>query len=87
MVPTVPNPRYADLTGVGISALVLVSILLIAKFAKGFIANISVLLGIVIGAVAAAAMGMMSFEKSGQGRLVRPGASVRDRVAECSTPS
>jgi hypothetical protein len=29
---------------------VLLSILLIAKFAKGFIANISVLLGIVIGA-------------------------------------
>ncbi len=68
VVPTVPNPRYADLMGVGISALVLVlvSILLIAKFPKGFIANISVLLGIVIGAVAAAAMGMMSFEKVGK---------------------
>ena len=48
IMPTVPNPKYAELTGVGISALVLVSILLIVKFAKGFIANISVLLGIVI---------------------------------------
>ncbi len=64
--PTVPNPRYADLSGVGISALVLVSILLIARFAKGFIANISVLLGIVIGAVGAAAMGLMTFEKVGK---------------------
>jgi len=66
LMPTVPNPRYADLSGVGISALVLVSILLIARFAKGFIANISVLLGIVIGAVVAAAMGLMTFEKVGK---------------------
>ena len=63
VVPTIPNPRYADLTGVGISALVLVSILLIARFAKGFLANISVLLGIFIGAVVAAAMGLMNFDK------------------------
>ena len=63
VVPTVPNPRYADLTGVGISALVLVSILMIARFAKGFLANISVLLGIVVGAVVAAAMGLMNFDK------------------------
>ena len=66
IVPTVPNPKYAELTGVGIAALVLVSILLIVKFAKGFIANISVLLGIVIGAVAATVMGMMTFEKVGK---------------------
>ncbi|WP_234194489.1 MULTISPECIES: nucleobase:cation symporter-2 family protein [Pseudacidovorax] len=63
LMPTVPNPKYADLSGVGISALVLVSILLIVKFAKGFVANISVLLGIVIGAIAAAAMGLMTFDK------------------------
>ncbi|GAA4430017.1 nucleobase:cation symporter-2 family protein [Acidovorax lacteus] len=63
LVPTVPNPRYADLTGIGISALVLVSILLIARFAKGFVANISVLLGIVIGGVVATALGLMNFDK------------------------
>ncbi len=34
VVPTLPNPRYGDLTGVGISALVLLSILLIARFAR-----------------------------------------------------
>jgi uracil-xanthine permease len=66
IVPTVPNPKYADLTGVGISALVLVSILLIVKFAKGFVANISVLLGIVIGGVVATVMGLMTFEKVGK---------------------
>ncbi|MFN3375862.1 MAG: nucleobase:cation symporter-2 family protein [Burkholderiaceae bacterium] len=63
LVPTVPNPRYADLTGIGISALVLVSILLIARFAKGFVANISVLLGIVIGGAVATALGLMNFDK------------------------
>ena len=63
VVPTVPNPRYADLNGVGISAIVLVSILLIARFGKGFIANISVLLGIVIGGIVATTTGLMHFEK------------------------
>ena len=66
LAASVPNPKYAELGGVGIAALVLVSILLIAKYAKGFIANISVLLGIVLGAVIAAALGMMSFAKVGQ---------------------
>jgi uracil-xanthine permease len=66
IVPTVPNPKYAELTGVGISALVLASILLIVKYAKGFVANISVLLGIVIGGVVAAALGIMTFEKVGK---------------------
>ena len=53
IAPNVPNPKYADLTGVGIAALVLVSILLITRFAKGFVANIAMLLGIVIGGVVA----------------------------------
>jgi len=66
IVPSVPNPKYADLTGVGVAALVLVSIMLIAKYAKGFIANISVLLGIVIGGVVATAIGLMNFDKVGK---------------------
>ncbi|MDB5731164.1 MAG: permease [Variovorax sp.] len=70
IVPTLPNPKYAELGGVGIAALVLVTILLIVKFAKGFIANISVLLGIVVGAVVATAMGIMTFEKVGKAAWV-----------------
>ncbi len=66
LVPSVPNPKYAELTGVGIAALVLVSILLITKFAKGFISNISVLLGIIIGGVVATAFGLMNFDKVGK---------------------
>ncbi|MBV6272633.1 purine permease [Alcaligenaceae bacterium CGII-47] len=63
IMPTVPNPRYADLSGVGIAGIVLLSILIFAKYGKGFIANISVLLGIVIGAVITTMMGTMTYEK------------------------
>jgi uracil-xanthine permease len=66
LLPKLPNPKYADLTGVGIAAIVLVSILLIARYAKGFVANISVLLGIVIGGVVATVMGLMNFDKVGK---------------------
>jgi len=70
ILPSVPNPRYADLTGLGIAAIVLASILIIAKYAKGFFANIAVLLGIVIGAIVASAMGIMTFEKVAKAQWV-----------------
>ncbi len=60
------NPAYAPLGNVLVSAIVLASILLIARFGRGFIANISVLLGIVIGAGIAIAIGAMSFSKVGE---------------------
>ncbi|MES1161606.1 MAG: nucleobase:cation symporter-2 family protein, partial [Rhizobacter sp.] len=66
IVPSVPNPKYAPLGPLAISAISLAAILLIAKFARGFIANISVLLGIIVGGALATAMGMMSFEKVGK---------------------
>ncbi|GGW31002.1 hypothetical protein GCM10011452_19350 [Gemmobacter lanyuensis] len=64
--PSVPNPAYAPLGNIAVSAAVLVSILIIAKFARGFIANISVLMGIIIGAVIAVATGAMTFAKVGE---------------------
>jgi uric acid transporter len=62
----VPNPKYAQLPHMAIAALSLVAILVIAKFGRGFIANISVLLGIVVGGIAATAMGLMNFDKVGK---------------------
>ena len=70
LAPTLPNPRYAPLSGIGVSAIVLVTILLVAKFAKGFLANISVLVGIVVGGIVAAASGMMNFDKVAQAKWV-----------------
>lgn len=66
LAPSVQNVAYAPLANIGIAAVVLVSILLIAKFGKGFVANIAVLLGIVIGAAVTAAFGLMHFDKVGQ---------------------
>ncbi|PWK65908.1 nucleobase:cation symporter-2 family protein [Aminobacter sp. AP02] len=63
LAATAPNAAYAPLVNVGVSAVVLVSILAIAKFGKGFLANIAVLLGIVIGGVLTASLGMMHFDK------------------------
>ena len=63
LVGSVPNPKYAQMPHIIIASIVLVSILLIAKYAKGFIANISVLLGIILGGVIATMAGLMTFEK------------------------
>ena len=63
LAATTPNPAYAPLSNVGISAVVLLSILVIARFGKGFMSNIAVLLGIVIGGVLTASLGMMNFDK------------------------
>ena len=66
LAPSVQNAAYAPLAHIMIAAVVLVAILLIAKYGRGFLANIAVLLGIVIGGVLTAAMGMMHFDKVGQ---------------------
>ncbi|MFM2355058.1 MAG: Uric acid transporter UacT, partial [Pseudomonadota bacterium] len=66
VAPTVTNPLYAAPGNIAISALVLVSIMLIAKYGRGFVSNISVLLGIVIGGIVAAVAGKMSFTKVGE---------------------
>src|SRR5262249_1280520 len=68
-VRLIANPAYAALASLGIALIVLVAILLIAKFGKGFLANIAVLLGIVIGCVVAAVLGKMSFAKVGAAKL------------------
>ena len=62
-IPMLNNPNYGALDNLAIAAFVLVSILLLVRYGKGFIANIAVLLGIVVGCVLAGAMGKMGFDK------------------------
>ncbi len=62
-IPMVNNPNYGALDNMAVAGAVLVFILLLVKYARGFIANISVLLGIIAGCVVAAALGKMSFDK------------------------
>jgi NCS2 family nucleobase:cation symporter-2 len=58
-----PNPAYGQLQGLGISAFVLLVILGLIRWGSGFVANVSVLLGIIAGAVLASVLGVMHFEK------------------------
>jgi uric acid transporter len=65
-IPMVDNPSYGALDNMAIAAFVLVAVLLLVKYGRGFLANISVLLGIIVGCVVAAGLGKMSFDKVGK---------------------
>jgi uric acid transporter len=65
-IPMTNNPNYGALDNMAVAGAVLVFILLLVKYAKGFVANISVLLGIVGGCAVAVALGKMSFDKVGK---------------------
>jgi NCS2 family nucleobase:cation symporter-2 len=58
-----PNPAYGQLSGLGIALFVLLVILGLIRWGRGFVANVAVLLGIVAGSVLASVLGFMHFEK------------------------
>ncbi len=58
-----PNPAYGQPLGLSIALFVLIVILGLIRWGSGFVANVAVLLGIVAGAVVAAAVGVMHFDK------------------------
>ncbi len=62
-VVQVANPNYGQLAGLGISLFVMVVILTLIRWGKGFVANVAVLLGIIAGAVLASSLGLMNFDK------------------------
>jgi NCS2 family nucleobase:cation symporter-2 len=75
LAPTVANPAYASGQNIVIAALVLGTILLVSRYATGFLANIAVLIGIMVGGVIAALLGMMHFDKvaeAGWFAFIRP---------------
>jgi uracil-xanthine permease len=63
VAPTLNNPAYAPLSHIVLSLVVLLIVVGVARFAKGFLANIAVLTGIVAGGIIAAGLGMMDFSK------------------------
>jgi NCS2 family nucleobase:cation symporter-2 len=60
---TFANPAYGEPTGLLIAFFVLLVILALTKYGKGFVANVAVLLGIVAGSIVAALAGVMHFDK------------------------
>jgi NCS2 family nucleobase:cation symporter-2 len=65
----IPNPAYAAPDNLAIALFVLVAILLFTKYGRGFLANIAVLLGIVLGSIVAWILGKMSFAKIAEAKL------------------
>ena len=63
LLPTVPNPAYASGANILIGIVVLGAILLLSRFGRGFVANIAVLLGMLVGALLTILLGQMTFEK------------------------
>lgn len=57
----VGNKNYGSLTYLAVAAIVLVTILLISRFFSGFIAHISVLLGLAVGLIVAIPLGLVNF--------------------------
>ncbi|EKE43282.1 putative permease transmembrane protein [Oceaniovalibus guishaninsula JLT2003] len=62
LAPSAENPAYATVQNMTISGIVLLTIILVMKFARGFWANISVLCGIVVGGLLAGFLGLMHFD-------------------------
>ncbi|MBI5111955.1 nucleobase:cation symporter-2 family protein [Rhodoplanes serenus] len=58
-----PNPNYAQMEGLAIALFVLLIVLALVRWGKGFVSNIAVLLGIVAGSGLAAFLGKMHFAK------------------------
>ena len=65
-IPMVNNAGYGALDTMAVAAFVLMVILLLVRYGRGFVANIAVLLGIVVGCVVAVVMGKMHFDKVGK---------------------
>lgn len=58
----VPNPAYGDPFALSVAAIVLLTILLVTRFGRGFVANLAVLVGIALGFVIAIAAGRVDFQ-------------------------
>ncbi len=59
----VPNPAYGSLNGLAIALFVLIVVLAITKYGKGFLSNVAVLAGIVAGCAVAIPFGLMDFAR------------------------
>lgn len=65
-IPMLDSLTYGALDNLSIAAFVMVVVLLLVRFTRGFISNISVLLGMASGCAVAIAMGKMNFDKVGK---------------------
>ncbi|WP_040411010.1 nucleobase:cation symporter-2 family protein [Desulfosporosinus sp. OT] len=57
----VGNKQYGSLTFIAVAVIVLLTILMVNKFFKGFIAHIGVLIGLIVGLIIAIPLGIVNF--------------------------
>lgn len=57
------NPAYGQVGGLALALFVLIVIMALTRWGKGFVRNVAVLIGIIVGGAVAAAFGLMHFEK------------------------
>ena len=57
------NPDYGDPANLALAAFVLIVVLLLTRYGRGFLSNVAVLTGIVIGSICAAMIGKMGIAK------------------------
>jgi uracil-xanthine permease len=72
LAATVNNPAYASISQIVLSLIVLGVVIGFARYAKGFLSNIAVLMGILVGGVIAALLGMMNFHAVGDAAWFAP---------------
>ena len=82
LAATMNNPLYAPVSNIVLSLIVLGVVIGIARFAKGFLSNIAVLCGIVVGAVIAAGLGHDALRQDRRGELVRADPALPLRHAD-----
>ncbi|WP_347265887.1 nucleobase:cation symporter-2 family protein [Paracoccus sp. (in: a-proteobacteria)] len=66
----VPNPAYGDPFALSVAGIVLMTILLVTRFFRGFYANLAVLFGIALGFGIAIAAGRVNFDGLGEAHWV-----------------
>src|SRR5690606_1108504 len=84
LAPSLPNPAYAPVSNIVLSLVVLAIVVGVARFTKGFVSNIAVLIGIIAGGVIAAGLGLMHFDKVASAAWLAPIAPFHFGTPICS---
>jgi len=66
----VGSPDFGSYTNIGLGFITFLIVVFVYKFAKGFLGNLSVLIGLIAGTAIAFAMGVASFEEVGRSQWV-----------------
>lgn len=64
------NPNFGSFTNIGLGFITFLIVVFTHRFAKGFVGNLSVLIGLIVGTVIAMAMGVTNFNEVGKAHWI-----------------